>query len=492
MNATTHPVLLEEVMAFVDGQLPHERIEFVSKHVEECIECRSLAEEMRSSSERVKGWQVSAVPKTVETKVKAALPNQSQAFRAEKSPSWNWGLAKGVLVGGLSILLLGVIAIPNLLRSRMAANEASSVGSLRTINTAAVTYRTTYGHYPPSLKSLGGLPNELPDENAAHLIDNVLASGQKSGYVFVYRFYPAAEAGGEDGYSIDAQPLEPDKGGVRHFSTNQTGVILADGRDLDGGSSAEKFGGFAGHAKTGATVAQESAEQSAPMIARSAVLKVEVTEIHAARARMERILAEHKGYVAQLSAADEGNSARTVVASLRVPSASLDECVAQLKKLGRVLEESQSGEEVTQQHLDLTARIKNGRTTESKLNDVVQQRTGKVADVLEAEKEVARVRGELEQMEAELQTLEHRVQFAKIELKLAEEYKAQLSLPAPSTVTQVRNACVNGFRNAWESLLGIILFCAEAGPTLALWTAILFLPVRLLWRRYQKAHATVV
>ncbi len=120
---------------------------------------------------------------------------------------------------------------------------------------------------------------------------------------------------------------------------------------------------------------------------------------------------------------------------------------------------------------------------------VLRTRTGKVKDVLEVEEEIAPVRGEIEQMEAEQQTLEHRVTFATIDLKLAEEYKAQLSSPAPSVATQLRNATVNGFRSASESLLGIILFFAESGPTLVLWLAILFFPGWMLWRRYRRIHA---
>jgi hypothetical protein len=66
-------------------------------------------------------------------------------------------------------------------------------------------------------------------------------------------------------------------------------------------------------------------------------------------------------------------------------------------------------------------------------------------------------------MEAEQQTLERRVNFATIELKLAEEYEAQLSSPVPSAGMQLRNAIVNGFRSAAERLLGIVLFFAESG-----------------------------
>src|SRR5438034_10807201 len=102
-------------------------------------------------------------------------------------------------------------------------------------------------------------------------------------------------------------------------------------------------------------------------------------------------------------------------------------------------------------------------------------------------KESARVRGEIEQMEAEQQTLEHRVNFVTIDLKLAEEYKAQLTTPAPSVAMQVRNATVNGFRSAFENLLALVLFLAESGPTLLLWLMLLSLPAWLLWRRHQRS-----
>src|SRR3979490_3404259 len=89
------------------------------------------------------------------------------------------------------ILIIAAIAIPNLLRSRMAANEASAVGSLRTLNTAAVTYFASYGHYPLTLRNFGSSPTGTPNEEGAALVDDVLAKGgRKSGYLFTYRSMP--------------------------------------------------------------------------------------------------------------------------------------------------------------------------------------------------------------------------------------------------------------------------------------------------------------
>jgi len=122
----------------------------------------------------------------------------------------------------LPILIIAAIAIPNLLRARMAANEASAVGSLRTINTACVTYATEYKSFPSSLANLG--PGTNPSAHGAGLISDILASGQKSGYVFTYKPGPSQD-GVIISYEAHADPVTPGATGVRHFFTDQSGVI---------------------------------------------------------------------------------------------------------------------------------------------------------------------------------------------------------------------------------------------------------------------------
>jgi type IV pilus assembly protein PilA len=118
------------------------------------------------------------------------------------------------------ILIIAAIAIPNLLRSKMAANEASAVGSLRTLNTASVAYSTTYGTYPPGLANLG--PASSPSSTTADLVDSVLASGTKSGYTFTW-----SAGTGNMSYSITGAPSTAGVTGQRYFFTNQSGVIRA-------------------------------------------------------------------------------------------------------------------------------------------------------------------------------------------------------------------------------------------------------------------------
>src|SRR5208337_1458110 len=124
------------------------------------------------------------------------------------------------------ILVIAAIAIPNFMRSRMAANESSAVGSMRAINTGEVAYNTTYPSVGfTALLALGGTSCSGTSANsaAACLVDNTLAGGTKSGYSFT--------VGGLSGtpyavYTASAEPLLPGQSGKRDFCSDQSGVIF--------------------------------------------------------------------------------------------------------------------------------------------------------------------------------------------------------------------------------------------------------------------------
>jgi type IV pilus assembly protein PilA len=129
------------------------------------------------------------------------------------------------------ILIIAAIAIPNLLRARISANEASAVASLRTINTASITYNSTYNNYASALSNLGPVtPGSSPTSATADLLDSVLAPtggvnvATKSGYTFTY-----AEPVANVGYTVKAAPTSPNQTGVRYFYTDASGVIRVNG-----------------------------------------------------------------------------------------------------------------------------------------------------------------------------------------------------------------------------------------------------------------------
>ena len=129
------------------------------------------------------------------------------------------------------ILIIAAIAIPNLLRSKIAANESSAVGSVRTIGTAEVTYSSSWGSgYAPTIAELGGAaPCVTATAAASCLIDPLLsvAPNTKSGYVFSAAGTMAV-AGINNGFEINAAPTTFQTTGVRAFCDDQTGVLKFD------------------------------------------------------------------------------------------------------------------------------------------------------------------------------------------------------------------------------------------------------------------------
>jgi len=141
------------------------------------------------------------------------------------------------LAGIPIILIIAAIAIPNLLRARMAANESSSVAGVRTLNTAEITYTSMYPDegYTCTLSDLDGTGGGAPNEHQAMLIDAKLASGERSGYRFELRDCVAETGSAKTKYWIVAYPVVKNQTGVRAFCSDESAVIR-----VDAGGSAER------------------------------------------------------------------------------------------------------------------------------------------------------------------------------------------------------------------------------------------------------------
>ncbi len=125
------------------------------------------------------------------------------------------------------ILIISAIAIPSYLRSRMQANEASAVGSVRMINTSAVTYSSTYVNagFPANMADMGGANPCTASSTSACILEDTIAQGTKSGYSFVWTGDGATPS---VAYSLTGTPLFVGRSGQRMFCSDQTGVIHYD------------------------------------------------------------------------------------------------------------------------------------------------------------------------------------------------------------------------------------------------------------------------
>jgi type IV pilus assembly protein PilA len=138
------------------------------------------------------------------------------------------------------ILIIAAIAIPNLMKARIAANQAATVQSLRTIVTSSTNYQLSFGGYAPSLLALGGptpaacVPGTIPTINQACLIDSVLSNATtvatpKSGYYYTYNVIGAANPSGTYAeYNVNADPTVMNNTGDVHYFVDQTGVVRGD------------------------------------------------------------------------------------------------------------------------------------------------------------------------------------------------------------------------------------------------------------------------
>jgi prepilin-type N-terminal cleavage/methylation domain-containing protein len=124
------------------------------------------------------------------------------------------------------ILVIVAIAIPNFLRSRVAANQSSAVASLHTLGIAEMTYASTYGAGYSYVMSYLASPTggAGPTSTAAGLIDSVLASGTKSGYNFTYSPGAIDATGRVNAFSFSAEPVTSTTG-TQYYYTDASGVI---------------------------------------------------------------------------------------------------------------------------------------------------------------------------------------------------------------------------------------------------------------------------
>jgi hypothetical protein len=221
-----------------------------------------------------------------------------------------------------------------------------------------------------------------------------------------------------------------------------------------------------------------------PSVIRTAVLHVVAKDFAAARSGIEAVVTAAAGFVDYLTVTGDTSTARTITGTLRVPSDTMADTLARLRALGQVTQDTQGSQDVTDQIVDLDARLASARATEQRLIELLRNRTGRLSDVLEVERELTRVRLDIERLVAEKTNVSSRVTYATIQIEVREERKAAIDGPL-SFATRIRVAAADGLEAALDSLAGLVLLVLRAGPVVLLWGGILAATWLLLRRRLQ-------
>jgi Domain of unknown function (DUF4349)/Putative zinc-finger len=255
-------------------------------------------------------------------------------------------------------------------------------------------------------------------------------------------------------------------------ATRAESAMPADRRAGRGGVGGGVVGGLPqGQAATVMQAPQGGAITRTPSVIRTATLRLVAKDFSGVRSAVEGVVTQAGGFIDQMTVTGDTSTARTLRGTLRVPGDRLPDALARLRQLGQVVEDTQGSEDVTDQLVDLDARLASARATEQRLTELLRNRTGKLSDVLEVERELARVRLDIERLDAEKTNVGRRVSYATIGVTIVEERKAGLDGGPLPLATRIRIAAADGLESALESAALAMLFLLRAGPTLVLWGA---------------------
>jgi hypothetical protein len=184
------------------------------------------------------------------------------------------------------------------------------------------------------------------------------------------------------------------------------------------------------------------------LIVRTGQASIEVDSLEPAMTELRRVVQRAGGFVADASVQSGRNQLRQATLELKVPSTRFDQLTEGLQPIGRLEFVNVGAEDVSEEFVDLSARVANGRRLEQRLVELLRSRTGKLQDVLSVERELARVREEIERMEGRLRYLRTSAQLSTLSVSLHE--------PVPIVATHGPGPIVEAFRAAWRNFVGVL------------------------------------
>ena len=222
---------------------------------------------------------------------------------------------------------------------------------------------------------------------------------------------------------------------------------------------------------------------------RDVVMTVDVDlrakDVEAAAARVRAETETAGGYVEHGTLSGDPDDRRATY-DLRVPKTELASLRKTMAGLGHVESENETADDVTSQHADTDARLRNAQTHEKRLLEVMANRAGTVAELVETEKELARVREEVEKLDAEKRTLDSKIAMATVHVSITHDAPSAFETPGKS----IAHAFIAGLHGARALAVGGAIVIAAASPTvlpiIAVVLALVWLVRRLQLRRAQE------
>lgn len=218
-----------------------------------------------------------------------------------------------------------------------------------------------------------------------------------------------------------------------------------------------------------------------PMLIRTGTATVQVDSLEQGIAQVRALAHRVGGIVGNASVTGGAEAERHATVELRIPSQSFDAAVNGLSPIGKVRSVNVTAQDVGEEYADVNARVANARRLEARLLDLLDRRTGRLEEILNLEREVARVREEIERYEGRLRYLRTRASISTLTITL---HEPQAVIGSPPGERPIRDA----FGAAWRNFVGLVAgLIAMLGWLIPL--AILAYPVWRAWRWFRRREA---
>ena len=277
-------------------------------------------------------------------------------------------------------------------------------------------------------------------------------------------------------------PLSDADGGDNAARPPATGLEQGRAVGLEAGVQADTVTGAAAQDPAGAE--QAPAPTIPTMIIRNGTAEVEVESLEPAIARVRQLAQRLGGYVGNTTVQTGRQQARSATLELKIPSARFEQALTGLEPVGKVQTVQSTAQDVGEEFVDVTARMTNARRLEQRLVELLANRTGRLEDVLQVERELARVREEIERYQGRLRYLRTRAAISTLTVTLHEPYPVVGDYPG-------QNPILRAFTQAWRNFVNFTaLLIASLGVliplALLLWLAI-WVIVKLLRKFFSRA-----
>jgi hypothetical protein len=222
------------------------------------------------------------------------------------------------------------------------------------------------------------------------------------------------------------------------------------------GGAGAMMGGF----QPGANSAPSVPPGIARKIIYDAQVDVVVDSVDPVSRKVSTLVQDARGYIAEQNVTGSPGSLRSMRWRIRVPVERFESLVSSVVSLGELERNSRTSQDITEQFYDIEARIKNKKIEEQTLNKILQERSGKLEDVLKVEVELSRVRGEIEQLEGKIRVLENLSSLATLTLNIRERDKYA---PPPPVVADFSTQIARAWDGSRDRMV-------EVGKSIVLWT----------------------